>query len=152
MTPIPSTIAPKNRRSASKSNVAVLPSASQRLPKGPGPVAPKIKAGAPNRNNINRPLNPNKICKIIRFTLSSNHQPSTVFSRVVRSTLRAYLFGTERLRWLDANRHQPPYRPARHKAAHERQKLVKAADNLDYAAMVQRSQSRFHHLLRSKTR
>jgi hypothetical protein len=37
--PVPIIMAPKNRRSASKSNVAVVPSSNHRLPKGPGPVA-----------------------------------------------------------------------------------------------------------------
>jgi hypothetical protein len=74
MTPIPIIMAPKNRRSASRSNVAVVPSANQRLPKGPGPVAPKIKAGPPNRKNISKALIANKICKPIRFMVSTNHQ------------------------------------------------------------------------------
>src|SRR5215470_6347710 len=69
------------------------------------------------------------------------------------SALTAPVFGlTARYSGFDTHSHKPPHCPARNKAAHEWQKPVQAADNLDHAPILKRLQSRFHDLFRSKAR
>jgi len=68
------------------------------------------------------------------------------------SRLQPNSFGRLQSRRFDTNPHQPSDCPARHEADHERKKAVEAADNLDHTPILQRLQSRFNDLFRSKAR
>jgi hypothetical protein len=49
----------------------VFPTFTLRLPNGPGPVAPKIKAGPPNRKTIKRPPIAKQTFRILRLIFFS---------------------------------------------------------------------------------